>query len=114
MIHIIFSGYGYLVGVVVFGFSFVANLGTNVLTGDGKYWDAHKWPFALSLMASAMMCMILGFLLHNHKARHLVDTETGEEVVLRPSHTLFFIPMLWWGPILFVGGIVVLVLEFVK
>jgi hypothetical protein len=114
MIHIVFTGYGFLVLVFVFGFSLIANLITNCVTGDRMYWDAHKWPFAVSLFVSAVTCWLIGYFFRNRNGRLLIDPKNGEEVVLRESHTLFFIPMIWWGPILVVFGLIALVAECVK
>ncbi|HKQ37893.1 MAG TPA: hypothetical protein VJ063_07430 [Verrucomicrobiae bacterium] len=100
--------------VFTFGFSLVANLITNFVTGSGAYWDAHKWPLAISLFVSAFTSWLVGRYFHNRKARVLIDPATGEEVILRKSHTLFFVPMMWWGPILVVFGIVALGMEFLK
>jgi len=112
MIHIIWSGKGFLVAVIVFGFSLIANLITNSLTGSRAYWDAHKWPMAISLFASAAACLPLGLYFHDLKARVLIDPKTGKEVVLRQSHTLFFIPVLWWPPVLALIGLITLGAEF--
>jgi hypothetical protein len=114
MIHIIWSGKGFLVAVFVFGFSLIANLITNSMTGSSAYWDAHKWPFAASLFVSAVACGSVGSYFRNLKARVLIDPKTGEEVILRQSHTLFFIPVVWWCPILAAFGLITLGVEFSK
>ncbi len=114
MIHIIWSGKGFLVAVITFGFSLVANLITNSVTGGGAYWDVHKWPFALSLFCSAVVCWFAGRVFQRRGARVLIDPETGEEVVLNEPNTLFFIPMMWWGPLLAVFGAVALGMDLLK
>lgn len=40
---IIWQGYGWLVAVVAFGCSLLANLIFNATHGEG-YYDHHKWP----------------------------------------------------------------------
>src|SRR5579871_1124624 len=108
MIHIVWTGKGFLVAVVTFGCSLVANLISNGVTGSGAYWEDHKWPFAVSLFVSAVVCWVLGRVFRKRGAKVLIDPKTGEEVVLGKSHTLFFVPMIWWGPILAVFGAVAL------
>ena len=44
IIHIFWTGKGFLVLVFGFGFSLLANLITNSVTGGPTYWDNHKWP----------------------------------------------------------------------
>ena len=114
MIHIIWSGKGFLVAVFTFGFSLIANLITNSITGSGVYWDAHKWPLAVSLFVSAVACWFVGRFFQNGKAQVLIDPKTGKEVVLRKSPTLFFIPIIWWAPILAVFGLIALGIEFMR
>ncbi|MAE71948.1 MAG: hypothetical protein CME06_15965 [Gemmatimonadetes bacterium] len=105
---IIWSRFGFLVAVFVFGCSIAANLITNSVTGGDAYWEAHQWPFGVSLFASAILCWGVGLLLSRRGSRTLIDSETGEQVVDSPSHTLFFVKMHWWGPILAILGIVVI------
>jgi len=114
MVHLIWHGKGFLVFVITFGFSLAANLITNGWTGSGAYWDTHKWPFAVSLAFSSMACWLLGMEFERRGARVLVDPKTGEEVVVNDSNSFFFIPMKWWGPILGLGSIIVLDIEFLK
>jgi hypothetical protein len=110
---IIWRGLGWLVAVIVFGFSLAANLAFNAFYGEG-YYDHHKWPFALSLFVSAAACWFLGSYLKTHSDRIAIDKQTGKEIVVNQSrHALFFIPMHLWGPVLALIAIIVLALEFV-
>jgi len=110
---IIWRGLGWLVAVIVFGLSLVANLAFNAIYGEG-YYDNHKWPFALSLIVSAAVCWFLGSYLKTRSDRVVIDKKTGKEIVMNQSqHALFFIPMHLWGPILALIAAIVLVLEFV-
>jgi hypothetical protein len=114
MIHLIWSGFGFLVFVFTFGCSLAANLLANAIIGDKAYWETHRWPLALALFVSAALCWFVGRFFHNRKAQVLLDPKTGKEVVLRRSHTFFFVPMMWWGPLLVVFGFIALALEFLK
>jgi hypothetical protein len=112
MIHIIWTGKGYLVFVIVFACSLIANLISNAEVSSG-YYDHHKWPFAVSLLVSAAICWSLGDYLRKRSDRVVIDKQTGREFVLNQSrHTLFWIPMHWWGPILLVGALILLAIEF--
>lgn len=112
MLHIIWTGKGYLVFVIVFGCSLIANLVSNAVVGSG-YYDHHKWPFAVSLLVSAAICWSLGDYLQRRSDRVVIDKETGREFVInRSRHTLFWIPMHWWGPILLAGALILFAVEF--
>ena len=111
---IIWRGLGWLVAVIIFGFSLVANLVFNATYGEG-YYDHHKWPFALSLFVSVIVCWFLGSYLKKRSDRIAIDKQTGQEIVINQSrHALFFLPMHLWGPVLALIAVVVLVLEFVQ
>lgn len=114
MIHIIWSGKGYLVFVIVFGCSLIANLISNAKVGPG-YYNHHKWPLAISLLVSAAVCWPLGDYLRKRSDRVVIDKQTGREFVINQSrHTLFFIPMHWWAPILLVSALILFAIEFFR
>lgn len=114
MIHLIWKGYGFLVAVFVVGFLMIADLITIGLTGGKAYWASHTWPFALSMFAAAAACWFVGRYFHERKSRVLFDLENCETVVLRESHTFFFMPIMWWGPILAVYGVIMFLVEITK
>lgn len=111
---IIWSGLGFLVAVIVFGFSLALNLAFDAWQGEGFY-TAHKWPFAISLFLSAITCWFVGSALRKRTSQTVIDKATGQEIVLdRSNHSLFFIPMHIWAPILAVGGAIVLAIDLLK
>lgn len=108
---VIWHGLGFLVAVIVFGISLATNLIADSLYGEG-YYDKHKWPFAIALVFSAVICWFLGDYLRRREDRVVIDKTTGEELTLNQSqHSFFFIPMRWWGPILFVIAALVLIFD---
>jgi hypothetical protein len=111
---IIWSGLGYLVAVIVFLSSLAFNFAFNIWWADG-YYDAHKWPFAISLFLSAIICWFLGLALQKRASQVVIDKTTGKELILNHSnHAFFFIPMHAWGPILAAIGVVVLIFDLTK
>jgi hypothetical protein len=111
---IIWRGLGFLVAVIIFGCSLVANLIFNAKYGEG-YYDNHKWPFALSLIVSAIICFVLGNYLRKRSDRIAIDKQTGKEFVVNQSkHTLFFIPMHYWSLICLAGALILLGIEFFR
>lgn len=106
---IIFRGAGGL--VLLFGI--LAALGMNIVTStwfdQPNYFQSHSWAQALSLWLAGAACWFMGRYLHSRPGRVLVDKVTGEEVIQRPTHSLFFIKLEYWAPILFVVGLWVLI-----
>jgi hypothetical protein len=110
-IMLIWNGLGFLVAVIVFGISLAANAIFNSLYG-AKYYEQHKWPFAISLAISGVLCGLLGHILRKRSDVVMIEKHTGKEVVVnRSKHTLFFIPMHWWAPILIVAAAIVAAID---
>lgn len=105
---IIWQGHGYLVAVIVLALGVAVALATESYFGDAGYYQTHGWPLAASLLLAGLACWSLGGYLHRRGARTVVDKATGQELVIGGKHTLFFVPMHWWGPILAVIAAIVL------
>lgn len=111
---IIWNGLGFLVAVIIFGSSLAMNLIFDDICGQG-YYDNHKWPFAISLICSSILCGVLGYYLKKRTDRVVIDKETGEEQVINMSkHSLFFIPMHYWCPVLFGSSLLVFAYDLLK
>ena len=106
---IIWSGWGILAPVVavLVGGSVALLLGGGLESAGMTRWVG-LGP-ALGCLAGAAAVWWVGRWLNGRPGRELVDPRTGERVLLRPSHRLFFIPMQWWAVPLVVIGLFVLV-----
>ena len=109
---IIFHGWGILtVAIVVI-------LGGAVTVTSAMALDAaglHEFSgigLALGLFVAAAVNWYAGRRLNGDPGRELVDRATGETVVLRRSHRLFFIPMQWWSLVMVGLGLVALYHSF--
>jgi hypothetical protein len=109
---IIWRGFGFLVVVIAFVCALVGNLIANAVAGEG-YFDRHKWPLGVSLLVAAALCWLLGDYLRKQPGRVVIDKQTGREFTLRKTHSLFFIPMHWWGPIFGGCALIAFVAEFI-
>jgi hypothetical protein len=100
---IIWSGWGFLVAVITFGFCLLVNLAVDAQFGEG-YYSEHNWAIGSALMAGGIASAIVGFAL-------LADEgEPAEEGVERVpvnawNDTFFFIPMHWAGIVITIIGI---------
>jgi hypothetical protein len=103
---IIWSGWGFLVAVIVFGASLTMEFATEAFFRDDRFYQTHAWPLALALALSGAIIWTLGKYLHARGARVVIDMSTGKELTMDARHTFFFIPMRYWGPLLLALSIV--------
>lgn len=106
---IIWQGWGFLVAVFAFGASLAMELLTESMTGDEEFYQREAWPLALAFIVSGVVTWFAGKALHARGARTVIDKATGQEMTIGGSHTLFFVPMHYWG----VALIALAVLPFV-
>jgi hypothetical protein len=99
---IIWTGLGFLVVV------FVLVIGFFFYDHDSAAWYATDKPFAYTLLLTGILSGLLGYFLRRPE-RKLVDKATGQGVKVRHSHSLFFIPMVYWGPILIAWALFLLI-----
>ena len=102
-------------GAAVILFAILAALVTNIVTSSwfnqNNYFQNHAWAQMVALWFAGAGCWFLGRYLNGKPGRVLVDKATGQEVTIKPDHSLFFIKLEYWAPILLVIGICVLVFE---
>jgi hypothetical protein len=113
---IVWSGWGILVAVVAVVSFLVTGFVINAAMQNDQYYETHGWPklVAFAFAVAALIVWPLGRAFNRPRPdRGLLDPRTGEPAVMTPGggHTLFFIPMEYWAPILLVLGVVFL---FVK
>jgi hypothetical protein len=92
---IVFSGLGG-VSVLFVAVSYGIAAG---LCGGWEQMEAARWPFALTTFLNAVFNTLLGLYLRSRPPRVLVDKATGREVTSRYPDTVFFVPIIFWGPI---------------
>ncbi|WP_407529192.1 hypothetical protein [Methylobacterium oryzisoli] len=103
---IIWSGWGALTALIM-GAALVAGvlvdpalarIGLPTPTGVVVVW-----------VAAAVLNWVVGTRLNNRPGRELVDPRTGQVVILRGRHTLFWIPMQYYSVlILLLGAVAIL------
>lgn len=96
---IIWTGFGILIPVI-----FILGLAGGVyleplMFDGGPDSGAGLILISLGLALSSITCWFFYKALVEKGTKTLLDKETGEDVVFKPSHSLFFIPMHWWGVI---------------
>ena len=105
---IIWRGAGAL--VLLFGIisALLMNVVTSLVFNQNNYFANHAWAQAFSLWIAGAASWFTGRYLNRRPGKVLIEKATGQEVTLKPNHSLFFIKVEYWGPILFVIGVCVL------
>lgn len=93
---IIWRGFGCLAIPIIAGCFFWVEVWFELISSHEFYRD-HGWPKVVAGLVAAVAVWFIGSYLNSRPGRALIDKQTGEEVVIRPSHDLFFIPMQWWS-----------------
>lgn len=88
---IVWSGYGFLTVFLGLG-----GIGAGAALGGTGL--AEGYGLGLGLVLAAALNWFAGTHFNNPaRARELIDSKTGQRVILRRNHTLFWIPMQWWS-----------------
>ena len=85
---IIWSGFGFLPVV----FFIISLLGFANHSGPVTHGEMAK-----VLLLTGLASGVLGLWFRTRPARIVIDKATRKEIALRPRHTLFFIPVFYWG-----------------
>lgn len=104
---IIWSKWGILVFVIVIVMMILSDVISGIVFNDPDYYRKNRWVLSMSLLISGIFCFGLGKMINKTKEKTYIDKETQEEVKMtNPKSTLFFIPIEYWGPILWVLSLV--------
>ena len=93
---IIWSGLGLFIPVIVFAVCLTVAFPLQSITGSEAAYHSYGMPIAL--LISAALIYFLGKRL-NGVTKTYIDKKTGEEIIIKKNHSLFFIPMEYWGHI---------------
>ena len=103
---LIWRGWGIVVVGIALAWTCVA-----IVLGEAIHADraAGTAIAALCLIPAGVMTWFVGRRMNRAATRTLIELATGREVVVRRDHSLFFLRVEWWGPIMVVVGVVVFV-----
>lgn len=103
---IIWKGLGIFVPVIVFVGVFLTHWIASTIWGN-SILDTHENTLvAIGMIVAALLCFIVNKLLDKQPSKTYIDKETGEQVIFKKSHSLFFIPFKYWAYILPIIGII--------
>ncbi|MES3020619.1 MAG: hypothetical protein V4857_03435 [Pseudomonadota bacterium] len=93
---VIWQGAGIIGIIIPVIFCLLGNLGLDLVMGSG-YYSSHKWAPTLFLGLSAAAIWVIGYGISKIPGEHQVDPVTKKYVLVKPSHTLFFMPLQYFA-----------------
>ena len=97
---IIYSGIGYLVPVFFIAPLVIAGSILNYGFGIDVLESSSWWPLHSMIILGAIVTFAVGALLNRNMLVETTFEKSGPVRVLRPRHTLYYIRIEYWGPIL--------------
>ena len=94
---LIWTGWGILVLPIVLGTALLVGAALQALLTALQAEHLSALSFSLGLFAGAAANWVTGKRMNSDPGRELQDVATGQRVVLRRQHKLFWIPMQYWS-----------------
>ncbi len=88
---VVWTGLGFLVAIIGFG----ALVGTEIIAGNESFYQDNPWVIFFGMVVAAAITYALNKTVLLPKSKEVLDKETGEEIILRKEHSLFFIATKW-------------------
>ena len=107
-IMIIWQGFGFLVAVVGIASLVLTEYAVREITKNEVYYQTHGWPKLVGLWLAAIATFLIARYFDSRPGKVVIEKDTGREIVLRQSHSLFFVPMKYWAYVFLVLGVVFL------
>jgi len=105
---IIWSGFGFLAPAIAIFFLIMAEYVSEEITKNTEFYQQHHSVGLLAMLISGIVCWLIGNYLNKKQGKVVIEKDTGKEVLLKPSHTFFFIPLRIYGFIWPIIGIFIL------
>lgn len=95
---IIWKGWGILAVIIAIVCSVLMQLACDAVFGAG-YYRSSSWAMPLAFLLASGIIFFVGQKLNNKPGRVVIDKETNEEYILKSTHSLFWIPLQYWGAV---------------
>ena len=108
---IIWKGWGFIVFINTFLLSLAGEIISESITKDDNFYQSNSIPITIVFMLSGVINGFLGKWLNSRNAKTHIDKETNQEITIKNKHSLFFIPMEYWGVILIFCSILLFIFK---
>ncbi len=113
IVWLIWSGYGFIVPIVIFSDSLIAELITRQFSNDENLYQNNLIPLGVSLIISGLIILSLSNYFENKRTENK-GTRIFDKVTIAKKSHFFFIPFKFWSFISGIIGIILVIVEFFK
>ena len=96
---IIWKGWGILALVIPLLISVGVGAGVDYYYGEDFYKNS-TWAMPIVLGLSSVIVFLLGQKINNQPGKILIDPENNQEIEFKITHSMFWIPLQYWGIII--------------
>ena len=111
---IIWAGYGFIVAIIVFLNSLLAELISESIFHKDEFYQKNFIPLGISFIVSGIIIYYLKKYLDKKKANDEGTRVFDNVTISKVGHHLFFIPFKYWSYIMMVLGIVVMISQLIS
>ena len=106
---IIWTGYGFIVAIIVFVNSLLAELISESISHNDEFYQKNYIPLGISFLVSGIVIFYLKKYFDKKKASNEGTRVFDNVTIAKEGHHLFFIPFKYWAYIMTILGIVVMI-----
>lgn len=103
---VVWTGLGFVVALVGILALVATQMIAGAVTGNENFYQENTWIILYGMIGAALVTFILNKTLLVPKTQTVIDKESGQEMVLKKDHSLFFVPTKWWPIIWVVLGVI--------
>ena len=111
---IFWAGYGFIVAIIVFINSLLAELISESISHNDEFYQKNHIPLGISFIVSGIIIYYLKKYFDKKKANNEGTRVFDNVTIAKDGHHLFFIPFKYWSYIMIVLGIVVISSQLVS
>lgn len=93
---VVWKGWGIMALMIPLAISLATGSTVDFFHGENFYRNS-TWVMPLVLGISSVAVFLFGRKVNNKPGRIVIDQETNERIELKTTHSMFWIPLQYWG-----------------
>ena len=96
---VVWKGWGILALIIPLLISLTVGSIIDAQYGE-EFYKNSSWAMPLVLVLSSIVVFVVGYKINNKPGKIVIDPENNEQIELKTTHTMFWIPLQYWGIII--------------